>query len=42
MVNPDVYTDLKNENTSENAKNNLLKTKRILNIKMSAKGVPVF
>jgi len=30
----------KNENTSKN--NNLLKIKRILNTKISAKGVPVF
>jgi len=35
----DVYASYKNENTPKNAKNNdLLKTKRILNIKMSAKG----
>jgi len=32
----------KNENTPKNAKNNLLKTKRISNIKMWAKGYPVF
>ena len=39
----DVYTAKKNENTPKNAKNNnLLKTKKILNIKMSTKGDPVF
>ena len=33
----------KNENTMKNTKNNsLVKNKRILNIKMSAKGGPVF
>ena len=43
MVNQVVYTGLKNKNTPKNEKNNnLLKTKRILNMKMSAKGGPVF
>jgi len=44
MVNPDVDTGWKKENAPKikNAKNNnLLKTKRILNIKMPAKGGPV-
>jgi len=45
-VNPDVldvYASEKNENTPKNTKNNnLLKTKRMLNIKMSAKGGAVF